>query len=219
MASVTPISCGFVKAFLVRGERDVLVDAGTPGSAPRIVRALESLGVDPAGIGLVVVTHGHADHTGGLAEIVQRTGARVVAHELEADHVRKGTMPAANPRSLATRLMLGEPGRSRAEGVEPAVLVEDELDLGEHGVAGKVVHTPGHTAGSVSIVLDTGEAIVGDLVLPAWIVAGPPRVAFWARSRGDSLASIRKLLDLGARSFHCAHGGPFGRDALARLVS
>jgi glyoxylase-like metal-dependent hydrolase (beta-lactamase superfamily II) len=68
-------------------------------------------------------------------------------------------------------------------------------------------------------VLDTGEAIVGDLVLPAWIVAGPPRVAFWARSRGDSLASIRKLLDLGARSFHCAHGGPFGRDALARLVS
>ena len=50
------------------------------------------------------------------------------------------------------------------DGVIPDILIDDELSLEEFGVKGRAIFTPGHTPGSISIILDSGEAIVGDLV-------------------------------------------------------
>jgi hydroxyacylglutathione hydrolase len=49
--------------------------------------------------------------------------------------------------------------------VEPEILVDEEMDLLEFGVNGRIVHTPGHTSGSISLLLDSGEAFVGDLAI------------------------------------------------------
>ena len=67
-------------------------------------------------------------------------------------------------------------------------------------------------------MLESGEAVVGDLVLPRFMVFGPPAIAFWAASREDSLASIRKVLDLKPSTILTSHGGPYRPEALARLV-
>lgn len=217
MARVVPLSCGFVKAFLVRGERDLLVDAGTPGSASRILEGLAKAGADPRRLALVVVTHGHGDHTGALAEIARRSGAAVAVQAGDADYVRRGTSPPPNPRSRLARAMLPA-GKKAGEAVTPELVFDEVLDLARYGVDGKVLHTPGHTAGSASVVLESGEAIVGDLVLPLGILAGPPAVAFWAWSHAESLASIRRVLDERPTAIHTAHGGPFRPEALAKLV-
>jgi hydroxyacylglutathione hydrolase len=193
-AGLLPLRLGFVKAFLVRDEgKHVLVDTGTAGSSKKIIARLERVGVCPCDIGLIVVTHVHPDHTGGLAELVKATGAKVAVHRLEAEH----------------------PGTR----VEPDNLVDEELDLKPYGVAGKVIWTPGHTRGSVSVMLESGEAIVGDLVLPRFMSFGPPAIAFWAASREDSIASIRKVLDLRPSIILTSHGGPYQPEALARLAS
>jgi glyoxylase-like metal-dependent hydrolase (beta-lactamase superfamily II) len=184
---------GFVKVFLVRGTgKHVLVDSGTAGSSTKVIALLERVGVSPRDIGLIVVTHAHPDHTGSLADIAEATGAKVAVHRLEAEH-------------LGTR-------------VEPDILVGDELDLKPFGVAGKVIWTPGHTRGSMSVVLESGEAIVGDLVLPHYMAFGPPAIAFWAASREDSLASIRRVLALKPSIVLTSHGGPYRPEALARLM-
>jgi hydroxyacylglutathione hydrolase len=194
MSNVIPVPLGLVKAFILQGDRPVLVDTGTSGSAGRLLAGLGRHGLKPEEVSLLVITHSHPDHHGSLAEVMKTIRAPVAVHRFDADSLRGGA------------------------GVEPDVLLEDELDLRHYGVAGKLIWTPGHTRGSVSVVLDSGEAIVGDLVLPRFMAFGPPAIAFWAASRQDTLASIRRVLDLKPSTILTSHGGPYRPEVLARLV-
>ena len=194
MNGVTPVSLGMVKVFILTGSRPVLVDTGTAGNARRTLAGLEREGFRPEAIGLVLITHTHADHYGSLAELKKIVPAPVAVHRFDADSLRADA------------------------GVEPDILVDDELDLHPYGVAGKLIWTPGHSRGSVSVMLESGEAVVGDLVLPRFMAFGPPAIAFWSASREDSLASIRRVLDLKPSTILTSHGGPYRTEALARLV-
>lgn len=53
---------------------------------------------------------------------------------------------------------------TKFEGVKPDIVVTGDVDLSEYGIAGKIIHTPGHSPSSLSIILDNGEALVGDIV-------------------------------------------------------
>lgn len=213
-----PLRLKFVKAFLLRGARKhVLIDTGTAGNLPVIAAHLEHDGVGMKDIGLIVVTHAHADHTGSLADVVHATGAKVAVHRLEAEYLRTGTHPPAAQNRMS-RIFFRPSPKPGAAGVEPKILVNDELDLNQYGVAGKLIWTPGHTRGSMSVVLESGEAIVGDLVVPRFMGFGPPAIAFWSASREDSLGSIRRVLDLKPSVILTSHGGPYAPSALARLT-
>jgi len=194
MNDVIPVSLGMVKVFVLQGDRPVLVDTGTAGNARRILVELGRQGVKPEDISLILITHSHADHVGSLADLKRTIAAPVAVHRLDAESLRAGA------------------------GVEPEVVLEDEFDLRQYGVAGKVIWTPGHSPGSLSVIVESGEAVVGDLVLPRFMAFGPPAIAFWSASREDSLASIMKVLALKPSVIHTSHGGPYRPEALARLV-
>ena len=55
-------------------------------------------------------------------------------------------------------------GGTNIEGVNPDILVDDVFGLSEYGISGKIIHTPGHSQGSMSIILDNGETLIGDMV-------------------------------------------------------
>ncbi|MBN2464268.1 MBL fold metallo-hydrolase [candidate division WOR-3 bacterium] len=194
MSGVMPVSLGMVKVFILAGNRPVLVDTGTRGSARRILSGLERHGMKPEDVGLVLITHTHGDHIGSLAEIKKTIKAPVAVHRLDAGALREGS------------------------GVEPDILLEDDFDLRQYGAAGRVIWTPGHSRGSVSVMLESGESVVGDLVLPRFMAFGPPAIAFWSASRVDSIASIRKVLALKPAIVHTSHGGPYRPEDLANLV-
>ncbi len=149
-----------------------LVDAGLAlGFAHRkLRRGLLAIGAAPADVRRIVVTHAHVDHAGGLAKIVEHTGAGVWAHEREAIYLRDGKVPRSGP------------GPSGSFGT---VTVAEEF---QHGTvlpaAGglRVVHTPGHTPGHVSLlhepsgVLITGDALFnvrGIRYSPGWMCTDP----------------------------------------------
>jgi len=91
--------------------------------------------------------------------------------------------------------------------------VEDELDLATYGVAGRVVHTPGHTAGSVSVILDSGAALVGDTLFHLF----PGRVyPPFADLPTQLLESWKTLLASDADLFYPAHGRPVTREQLEK---
>jgi len=96
--------------------------------------------------------------------------------------------------------------------VRPDILLPDEMSLQGFGVDGKVVYTPGHTKGSISVLLNTGEAIVGDLLMGGWLGgmfrSGQPGYPYYADDLGQIRASVNTLLDLGATEFFLGHGGP-----------
>ena len=102
----------------------------------------------------------------------------------------------------------------------PGDIALDDRDftLEPFGIHGKVIYTPGHSLGSMSLLLDTGDAFVGDLVmngLPMRIGAGLPA---FAEDTDMLKKSLRLLLASGARWIYPAHGKPFPADKLEKLL-
>lgn len=132
-------------------EGHILIDGGLPESAPRIVQSIRDLGFDPADVRILLNTHAHVDHAGGLSEIRAMTGARVIASEGD-----RGALEAGRHHGLTNY------------GVWwfPPVRVDQVIDDGETvslgGVTLTAIITPGHTAGCTNWSLpveDRGEAL------------------------------------------------------------
>jgi len=137
---------------LVDGEGLVtLVDAGLGRSYRRIRAGLHAIGAKPGDVRRVVVTHAHRDHVGGLAKLVAQTGADVIVHEREAPYLRDGRAPRT--------------ARGRSDKIPTVTVAEQFLDGTVLPIAGglRVIHTPGHTPGHVSLLHEpTGVLITGD---------------------------------------------------------
>src|SRR4030065_447589 len=88
---------GRANAFIIRGQRPIVIDTGYPGSAPAIIGRLKENGIDPKSVSLILITHGHADHFGNAAELKKLTGAPVPRHKLDAEALIKGEDPPRKP--------------------------------------------------------------------------------------------------------------------------
>ncbi|MEU6092691.1 MBL fold metallo-hydrolase [Streptomyces sp. NPDC047085] len=194
-----------INAYLLLGRRPVLVDAGTPGSGRKIHDRITALGVDPADVSLIVITHGHIDHFGSAAELRRLTGAPVAGHVADLGPYRSG-------RARDPYLPTGPMGRlmarsrklhTRVEPVEPDVLIRGETGLEDFGLAARIMPTPGHTAGSVSGLTDDGDLIAGSFM--GLIPARPANPPFHDDPR-QNLASLREMLALNPTSLHVGHG-------------
>ena len=162
----------------------VLIDSGAGFSASSIIRNIENLGFDLERLSTIILTHCHIDHVGGAAAIKERSNARIVMHDLDAAAVERGdtTMTAA-----------------RWYGVDFKSLPVDFVFSGEQKVLTFrsdniiLLHTPGHTPGSLSVYLDRA----GKRVLFGQDIHGPFLADFGANLK-DYTASMRKLLTVKA---------------------
>jgi len=168
-----PTSVGDLVNAVAFRDADGTVTLVDPGLRVRFARrklwaGLRAIGVAPADVRRVVVTHAHVDHAGGLAALVRQSGAEVLAHEREAVYLRDGRTP---------RMQRGRP-RSF-----PSVIVGEEFLDGSVLPGGlRVVHTPGHTPGHVSLLHEpTGVLVTGDALFnvrgirysPGWMCTDP----------------------------------------------
>ncbi|KOV25583.1 hypothetical protein ADK90_05990 [Streptomyces sp. XY413] len=212
-----------INAYLLLGRRPVIVDAGTPGSGRRIAEQVAAHGVDPADVSLIVVTHGHIDHFGSAAELHRLTGAPVAGHVADLGPFRTG-------RAREPYLPTGRMGRlmarnkklhMRVEPFEPGVLLTGETDLEDFGVAARIMPTPGHTAGSVSVLTSEGDLVAGDLIANSFfgLVRGRPANPPFHDDPLLNLASLRRMLDLNPTRLHVGHGTPLEPDRVRRWAS
>ena len=148
------VSLRIVNAFLLTGARGVtLIDTGLPGRHERIVEALHDLGYEHHDIHTIVITHLHADHTGGLAALRERTGATVYAHPIDAEAIRDGvSMRPIGPEGSWLGRVVAWADRwlplPSAAPAEVDVEVEDGDVIPVEGGL-EVVHAPGHSAGQI----------------------------------------------------------------------
>jgi glyoxylase-like metal-dependent hydrolase (beta-lactamase superfamily II) len=187
-------------AYLVTGPDDlVLVDAGLPGSAGAIVRYIRRIGRSPAELRTIILTHADIDHVGGAARLKRLTGARVAIHALDAPVLAGRTPPQKGGRAMRMLYRL-----LRFTAVEPDVELEDGDAIG--GM--RVLHVPGHTRGSIALLLDDGTVFSGDALLAdrAGRVRPPdPRLAL---DRDQALASADRIRSLRPGILLPGHGAP-----------
>jgi hydroxyacylglutathione hydrolase len=98
------------------------------------------------------------------------------------------------------------------------VLGDEGLFLAEYGIPGKVIHTPGHTAGSVSVLLETGDAFVGCMAHSGLPFRLSPGLPVFAEDLEQLRQSWQLLLSHGARTIYPAHGEPFSADVIRKAL-
>jgi glyoxylase-like metal-dependent hydrolase (beta-lactamase superfamily II) len=99
------------------------------------------------------------------------------------------------------------------------ILGEEAFSLAEFGIAGKVISTPGHSPGSVSVVLDTGDAFVGDLAMNAFPMCLRPSLPIFAEDMQKVKESWKLIFDCGVKTIYPAHGNPFSAEMMPILTS
>ncbi|MBN1177762.1 MAG: MBL fold metallo-hydrolase [Anaerolineae bacterium] len=229
MKLVEQIGVRGANVFLIRGDEGcVLVDTGNPNSESLILKGLAERDVDPAAVRLILITHAHVDHFGSAAALKARTGTPVAIHALDADALRQGIHQpdSLEPTSKLLAAVMKVPflrsafGAHAATPLEPDVVIEESLPLDAYDVAGRVIHTPGHTHGSVSVLLDSGEAIVGDIVMDRLMgLARAPGEPIVAWDLAQNRASVRALMSTySPRTIYTGHGGPFSAAAVQAMV-
>lgn len=203
------------QAYLWRdGTELTLIDAGDIDAAAAIEDAIRTLGLDPAGIRRIVITHNHRDHYGAAQELADRHGAEIIAHALDTPVVR-GERPAPEPDLLDWELPLWEHGLTVPEA--PPTRVDREVTGGEvlpFGDGARVVHAPGHTAGSIAIHLPRhGVLFTGDTVASVERVM----LGVFNVDRAEAAATFRRLAALAPRTVCVGHGDPLTENAAAAM--
>ncbi len=131
--------------------------------------------------------------------------------------LRAGRMNPLSPLRLEARLILPLVNKPFPP-VTPNLLVDESFDLSAYGIEGRILHTPGHTAGSISILLPDGAAIVGDVMMGGYmggnLLGSRPNDHYFAEDLDAVHASIRALLEAGVTTFYVGHGGPLQRAAV-----
>jgi ribonuclease/clavin/mitogillin len=135
------------------GVRRLLIDVGWPGTLPKLLNALKRKGVALSEVSALLVTHYHPDHA-GLAQELKDQGVQLVVLE---------TQRAAIPE-LRRHIKPSYPYREISlDGNVDLNLGESRDWLRRMGISGEIISTPGHSADSVTLILDEGAAFTGDL--------------------------------------------------------
>jgi metallo-beta-lactamase class B len=132
---------GLSSVLITSSTGHVLIDGALPESASRIVANIRSLGFRVEDVKLIVNSHVHFDHAGGIAELQKLSGARVAASPWTADVMKKGAVPRDDPQYGAIRPI------TRVARVE-TIKDGDALSAGAVTVTAHL--TPGHTPGGTS---------------------------------------------------------------------
>jgi hydroxyacylglutathione hydrolase len=223
--AIHTIPLGFDNAYLVKDQGTIMIDCGEPKKSKAFIKGLEEVSIKPEEIKLIVLTHGHWDHIGSAAEIKEITGAKIVMHQNEKRWLEESLKPMP-PSVTAWGSVISKlvtwgiiPFKHiRATKVD-IILKDKEFSLNDYGIEGKVIHTPGHSSGSVSILLDTGEAFVGDLAVNKFPLRLTPGLPIFAEDWPKLIESWQKLLDLGVKIVYPAHGDPFSVDIIKNELS
>lgn len=202
-----------------------LVDTGVPGMEGAIEAALAEVGATLKDVRQVIVTHHDLDHIGSLEAIVKTSGAQVWASERETPFIQGEEWPQKMPPQERVAALLADPQtpphvRARLSLPRVAVKVDRTLHEGERlPLAGgvRVILTPGHTPGHLSLYLErTGTLITGDALVSEGGQLQPPRAQVTPEMDAAG-QSVNKMAELDVQTAVTYHGGVVQDDANGQL--
>ena len=216
---VRRVLTGRSSAFLVsNGESHVLIDTGHARGFRQLSRNLARLCVPQEKLSALLLTHAHYDHAENAHRIKASYATTLIIQREEVGYLSRGENPMIYGTTRFVRSLTNLLGkRVLAHANYPPATADrtfdETLDLSPFGVNAYVLHTPGHSAGSASVIVSGEIALAGDALFGVFRnSAFPP----FADLPLVLIESWKKLLDTGCTLFLPAHGGAVTRDVLQR---
>jgi glyoxylase-like metal-dependent hydrolase (beta-lactamase superfamily II) len=202
-----------------------MIDGGLPNKSIAFQKFVTCIPINPNEIRLIILTHGDFDHVGSAPDIKLLTGAKIAIHEddrLNFENSLYNWPPGTtswgrflhfllNP---ILKISLKSPGEKC-----DIVLDNSDCPLYDFGINGKIVYTPGHTKGSVSVLLETGEAFVGCMAHNNFPFRFRPGLPIFAEDIDEVKESWKSLIQRGVRMIYPAHGDPFPVDVIKNILN
>ncbi len=191
---------------LTNGEKNILIDTSPKYKWQKLQGRLKNSNIKH--IDYLILTHTHFDHVDNAGSIRQKYKPLVIVHRNEAECLSSGENSVPGGTNIFTRAIVSLVAmqispKLRSTPCEYDILADEKLDLTDLGFNAYVLHTPGHSSGSVSIIIDDEIAIVGDAmfgVFPCSVF--PP----YADNVNQMINSWGKLLETNCRLFIPGHG-------------
>jgi glyoxylase-like metal-dependent hydrolase (beta-lactamase superfamily II) len=207
-----------VAAYLVATPEGItVIDAGLPGHWRDLVNELRAINRSLDDVRGVVLTHGDSDHVGFAERLRRDHGVPVYVHEADAERAKGGPTPKNAKQSMRLGPLLRfaayglRKGGARTRWLHEVVELHDGDVLDLPG-APKVIGLPGHSPGSVAVHVPAVDAVfVGDGLTTRHMLTGEegPQPAPFTDDPDQALASLRALLDTGAKWVLPGHGTPW----------
>jgi glyoxylase-like metal-dependent hydrolase (beta-lactamase superfamily II) len=158
---------GRSNSFLVNSKNNyILIDTGRENSWKELTNKLDEI-LGKNKLSCLILTHTHFDHAENAAKIKKKYEITIITHNSESDYLKHGNSPLPKGTNLATGFMTSIFGKKiqskyNYEPADPDILVDEKYDLNDFGFNSYIMCTPGHSKGSMSIIIDNEIAIVGD---------------------------------------------------------
>lgn len=195
---IAPVNCYLLR----QGSRNILIDAAMPGKESTLIKNLKSFGLAPEALDLIILTHYHADHNGCAEYLREKYGVKIAMHPADSAKLR-----TIYPRGIMGHLLMVVSNASQAshQVIKPDILLENGLSLQSFGIDAEIVELPGHTAGSIGVLLDDGRLICGDALMNFT----SPQLCHIAEDFSVANESVEKIKSLKVKTVYPGHGKPF----------
>lgn len=217
---IIQLHVGFTSPVVIAsGDQYILVDAGVQGKMNEFMQQFKLHGIDPTKIILIILTHTHYDHTGNLEELKALSGAQVIVNQREAEWLRTGLMPIPRGTHFFSKIIvaLGDffmPGYASPRPFDADIFIDERLDLAPWGFDAEIIHTPGHTEGSQSVIVGT-KAITGDCFFNVKGIIFPP----FADDPKLLLSTWQRFFEMGIETIYPGHGPSFNVEKAKEVFS
>jgi len=223
--TVKSVKVGFTNIFFIPCDGGLLqIDCGYPGDYEEYLKKTREIGVDPADVRYLLLTHHHDDHAGFAAEFAAKHDVVVIVQE-------KALGPLANGASAEDM----HPVNGCVKGVFSVFSVfhggfafppfvpraKDLIVTGDDGgilkgigIDGVILSTPGHCDDSISVVTSDGSAFVGDVAMNFFGICGIEHRPIYIKDIDQVYVSWERLQKFGAVTIYPSHGEPFAATEL-----
>jgi glyoxylase-like metal-dependent hydrolase (beta-lactamase superfamily II) len=221
MQKLISIRAGLTNCYLLAEHGNcLLVDTSTKGYPEKLIKAITSRGYAMSDLKFIFLTHAHYDHAGSAKALKDASGASVIIHESEKENIAEGFMRIPKGTTPMHKFIsyMGRNGpmERKIGGYAPVkadMVFSDALDLREFGFDARIIHTPGHTVGSSTLIVGD-KAVVGDAMFN---MTGSYYPGF-ANDEPTLKKTWQKLLQLDVMRYLPSHGKPIEKAKLRAYI-
>lgn len=209
----------------------LLIDAGWYGKGKIFKKKLNLLGIKPEQIKYILLTHHHHDHVAIIQELKMLTNAKLIVHEKQISYLETGVTNDRYIRQYNWVLwLIDKLTKPFVKYKYPPISIDNsdiiiDTDTNDSmlrsiGVSGKIILTPGHSSDSISVLLDSGTAYVGDLAMnmSSMKLIGKIPFPIEAEDFEQVKLSLKRLINFGGIRFYPSHGDIIFKEMIERVI-